>query len=216
MSLKRRGARNLVRKIKQRESYDSVLIVCEGIKTEPYYFEEVRKYFHLSQANVVIDPNSESSPISVVDYSIKLINQAIRDKNPYTKVYCVIDRDRHPSFSQAISKITGFNSTYTSLNSGISIPCFEYWILMHFESTTSPFGASGASPCEDLIKTKLRKHIPGYSKADRGIYKELVQSRLDIAITNSKITLKAAKANVTDDPSTTVHVLIEDLKNLKD
>jgi hypothetical protein len=38
-----RSARDLRRKSGKRPPYDRVLIVCEGEKTEPQYFEEIRK-----------------------------------------------------------------------------------------------------------------------------------------------------------------------------
>lgn len=215
MSLRKRKPHVLSRKIQTRESYDSVLIVCEGKKTEPYYIDELRKYFQLSQANVVIDPNSDSSPISVVEYALKLAKEAIKQKNPYTRVYCVMDRDRHHTFTQAMSKIAGYNSTVTTADTIISIPCFEYWILMHYEATTSIFGASGGSPCDDLIRTKLKNYIPSYSKADRTKSKELIETKLDTAIKNSKTTTKVAKSSGTNNPSTQMHELVEYLKNLK-
>ena len=38
----------------QRESYDRVLIVCEGKKTEPSYFGDLLTHYRLSMANIEI------------------------------------------------------------------------------------------------------------------------------------------------------------------
>ena len=37
-----------------------ILIVCEGAKTEPNYFEGARSYFKLNTANVVVSGESGS------------------------------------------------------------------------------------------------------------------------------------------------------------
>jgi hypothetical protein len=75
-----------------REPYDRILIVCEGEKTEPDYFEDLRRHFRLSSANIEIAENDEgSNPINVVDCAIK----RYRSDRGYDRVYCVFDRDRH-------------------------------------------------------------------------------------------------------------------------
>ena len=150
---KAKKSKDLKRHKESREPYDKVLIVCEGEKTEPYYLTALRDYFKLSQANIRIDPNSDSSPISVVNYAKELIKQS--EKDPYDNVFCVIDRDRHTSFDTAIVQINSFRNKNTKLHSIVSNPCFEYWILLHFTYTTKLFGASGDSPCMDLIKNDL-------------------------------------------------------------
>lgn len=40
--------RKLEREDAQRKSYDRVLIVCEGKKTEPQYFKDIRQFYQLS------------------------------------------------------------------------------------------------------------------------------------------------------------------------
>jgi hypothetical protein len=215
MALKKRTPSQIKRTSRTRESYDKVLIVCEGKKTEPYYLEALRNHFKLSQANVVIDPDSQSAPISVVDFAIQLSKEAIKSGDPYTRVYCVIDKDRHPSYTKALDKAGRYAHALTTLKTIVSIPCFEYWILMHYESTTMVFGASGRSPCDNLINSRLQTHIPGYSKANKAKSKELVETRLEQAIVNSKSTLQSAISAGTDDPSTRMHELVEYLKNLK-
>lgn len=92
----------LQRAKESREPYDKVLIVCEGEKTEPHYLMELRGHLKLSQANIKIDPNSDSSPTSVVKYTKELIKESPKD--PYDHVFCVIDRDRHVDLMQQLLK----------------------------------------------------------------------------------------------------------------
>ena len=119
-----RNIEKLERKKQSREPYDKVLVVCEGEKTEPYYIKALRDHLKLSQANIKIDPDSDSSPTSVVGYAKELIEE--NKKDPYDHVFCVIDRDRHTDFDKAIAQIEGFNAEDTKLHAVVSNPCFEY------------------------------------------------------------------------------------------
>jgi len=66
-----RGIRDLKRKTAQRSSYDRVLIVCEGEKTEPNYFNELIRDKKLNTANVVVeDSRHGSDPMSVVNCAL--------------------------------------------------------------------------------------------------------------------------------------------------
>ncbi len=86
---------------------------------------------------------------------------------------------------------------------------------MHFASTTQSFGTSGHSPCGQLISTALRTHVPGYTKADRSFAKQLIAEKLENARQNSAATYKAAQNAGTDNPSTKMHLLVDELEHLK-
>jgi hypothetical protein len=211
--IKARKTDELKRKVANRELYDKVLIVCEGEKTEPFYIEALRDHFQLATANIYIDPNSDSSPTSVVAYAKKLVEEHKYDS--FDRVFCVIDRDRHADFDKAIAQIAGFKSKTTTMEAIVSTPCFEYWILLHFVYTTKIFGVSGDSPCQELIRDELRTYISEYQKADAAILTSIVQGQLGTAIANSKRAYEEASRNGTDNPLSTMHVLVEYLKNLK-
>lgn len=210
---KAKNVADLKRSKESREPYDKVLIVCEGEKTEPHYLIALRDYLKLSQANIKIDPDSDSSPISVVSYAKKLIKDNKND--PYDHVFCVIDRDRHTSFDTAIAQINGYKNKDTELHAIVSNPCFEYWILLHFTYTTKLFGTSGDSPCLDLIKNDLRTYLPDYEKGDKTIMLPIIRAGLDIAVANAKRANETARRNGTDTPTTKMDELVEYLKDLK-
>lgn len=48
-----RQRKQLERKLNRRASYDRILIVSEGSKTEPNYFREIRAAHRLQTANAV-------------------------------------------------------------------------------------------------------------------------------------------------------------------
>ena len=62
-----RQQKQLARKQGRRASYDRILIVSEGSKTEPNYFREIRAAYRLHTANVEVRPSElGTAPIQVV------------------------------------------------------------------------------------------------------------------------------------------------------
>ena len=71
----------LERKLNKRPSYDRILIVCEGSKTEPFYLKEIRQTYRLHTANVEVRPcQLGTAPIQVVQYAKELFEQGDRHK----------------------------------------------------------------------------------------------------------------------------------------
>jgi len=68
---KAKTERDLARRQAERLTYDRVLIVCEGSKTEPNYLRELIDCLELNTANVEVDGECGSSPISVVHIQSK-------------------------------------------------------------------------------------------------------------------------------------------------
>ena len=64
---KAKAERELSRRKSKRSSYEKVLIVCEGEKTEPNYFNEQVNHYKLNSANVAVDGKCGSSPKSVFE-----------------------------------------------------------------------------------------------------------------------------------------------------
>lgn len=196
---------------KPREPYDVVLIVCEGAKTEPTYFTELKKELRLSSANIrICGRECGSAPISVVDYAIEEFNKS-RD---YDRIYCIFDKDRHETYEAALEKLSR-----TKLRGGAklfaitSVPCFEYWLLLHFSEMARPYGASASfSPCEELLRD-LKVHISDYEKGNDvfGITYPLI----DQAIRRAEIRERNSTTDRNDNPSTKVHHLITYLQEIK-
>lgn len=63
--------RNFARRKPTRKAKDTVLIVCEGEKTEPNYFEELKRDLGLSNMDIVIyGKECDSDPMSVVRHAL--------------------------------------------------------------------------------------------------------------------------------------------------
>jgi len=208
---KARHARSLRRRQAKRSSYDMVLIVCEGEKTEPNYFRALIDDFRLNTANVVVAGNTAgSSPAGIVHFALK----EYRKEKEYDRVYCVFDKDRHTTYSNALDKIKRARlDKEHSIHAITSVPCFEFWLLLHFVYTTKQFDTGSGSICRNVIG-ELNHHIPDYAKGDANIY-QVTRKMMDTAIERGKRILSYCEAGGTDMPSTMVYELVMYLKNLK-
>jgi len=210
---KNRGS--LQRRKPQREAYDRVLIVCEGAKTEPNYLRELQAHYQLSSANLQITGEGGSAPKSVVDLAIRLF-----DQDPdYDSVFCVFDRDGHATYDEAIQRIRDKKLIrrvgkrkigIARFEAIVSVPCFEYWVLLHYEDTTAPMHRYA-----DLLHRLHR--VPGfetYDKGARGLF-AMTRGQLEMALARADRANEAGRQAGTDNPSTQMPTLIRYLMQLR-
>ena len=201
---------DLKRPIPQVETSRRILIVCEGEKTEPNYFEGLVRYHRLQATDVDIKGDCGSSPKSVVKYAKDLLKKSVEDNNEYDKVFCVFDRDSHVKYLEAIGDIT--HARGNVLECCNSVPSFEFWYLLHFVETRKSYTAKGnSSPGDEVIKD-FKKEFKGYKKNDRDMYAKLYEYQ-DRAIAHAKKVLKDAEQVNDYNPSTNVHKLVCNLLN---
>jgi len=210
-----RSAKSLCRRAPSISPRQSVLIVCEGARTEPEYFRSLRKELRLQTVEVVVEgERCGSAPISVVDHAISLRSEREAEAKqsaiavPYDVIWCVMDVEApkpHVSLAAALDKAKA-----NGLDVALSNPTFEYWYLLHFEKT------SALMQSNKVLMKKLKKHHSKYKKNDPGFF-EVVYPRTAEAIKNSKSVLK--EKHYGDDlrdcnPSTHVHCVVEHLQGI--
>ena len=209
---KSKNTKSLARRKSKRQSYDKVLIVCEGEKTEPLYLEGARIHYGLASTNIKIAGRG-TDPASIFSYAKECFDRERNMGDPYDRVYCVFDKDVHHSYADAINSIQTARSktVYFVIP---SVPCFEFWFLLHYRYTTSPYNPlPGRSSCDQII-AELEKFIPGYKKGNRNLFLMLLEN-LDIAKTRAAKVCDQVKVAQTDNPSTKVHELVIYLQNIK-
>ena len=144
-----------------------MLIVCEGEKTEPNYFEEIRKSARIAPADIRVIPSElGTQPLRVVESAIREFSK----KKAYDRVYAVFDRDDHENYANAIHKAEAQNGKLKnderkpiSFCAIVSVPCFEFWLLLHFENVLAWLH-------RDVVYDRLRQYIFGYQKNASDIY----------------------------------------------
>ena len=200
--------RDVRRRPAHREAYSRVLIVAEGRKTEAAYFTGAARHHRLSTANIVV-LGQGADPAAVVREAIKLKRREQRLGDAYDHVFCVFDRDGHTQFESASQR---------ALANGIDLarswPCFEYWLLLHFEFTRKPYTASGTRSRCDACIHDLRRHMPDYRKAQPDVFAGLLD-QLEPAKERAVRAQHDVAATREPNPSTEVHRLVDFLQTLK-
>ena len=182
----------VARKIQKRALKDRILLVTEGKKTEQNYFKGLRKELRIS---VEIKDINKSSLDSLLKKVKRIYNDAWREKNPFTQVIFIIDKDDFTHYESAKNDIKNIDNFCAFF----SEPCFEYWLLLHFQPIEKPF-----NNCSQLKKhTDFKKHFPNYNKTDKNIIQDLLQFR-DTACKNAK-----------NNPHTNLDKLVQYLQKIK-
>lgn len=132
--LKRRAREEKKRMTEFKSKRKFFLIVCEGEKTEPNYFESLKSSLPkgvLELTNIDIDGTGKNT-LSIVEEAKKLRNK-YEEKylRKIDKVWAVFDKDSFPAknFNNAINR--GENSK-PKVNCAWTNEAFELWYLLHF------------------------------------------------------------------------------------
>lgn len=218
-SPKVRQKRQLERKLARRASYDRILIVSEGSKTEPNYFKEIRSDYRLHTANIEVRSSElGTAPIQVVRYAKELFENGDRHKRiqarAFEQVYAVFDRDDHDSYFDALTladsldkKLKNDNKRLIKFSAIASVPCFELWLLLHFEDVSAPVHRKE-------VLSRLKMYIPNYVKgATRSYF--LTKDRLPFAVRRSQILISKFNARTAPEPYTGIVDLVTLLTNMR-
>jgi len=213
-----RQQKQLERKQGRRASYDRILIVSEGSKTEPNYFREIRAAFRLHTANVAVQPSDlGTAPIQVVQYAKELFETGDRHKNiqrrAFEQVYAVFDRDDHASYFNALQlaesldgKLKNDAKQWVRFNAVASVPSFELWLLLHFEDIQAPLH-------RDDVLRRLKRYLPGYEKGAVRVF-TTTRERLATAIQRAEALAARNTAYTAPEPYTAVVDLVKRLSTL--
>ena len=189
-----RGKRLSKRRPYTRSLRQKFLIVCEGKRTEPNYFTSFRV-----RKDVKVQVIGEGyNTLSLVERAIELEREG-----KYDQAWVVFDRDDFPAqhFNEAISlaERNGIGVAYSN-------QAFEIWYLLHFNY-------HDVATSRRLYKQMLTKRLGfEYQKNDPDMYTHLQMKQAD-AIRNAKKLLQTytSPKPERDNPSTTVHRLVEAL-----
>ena len=181
-----------------RELRPRFLILCEGEQTEPNYFKSFRV-----NADVKVIGTGRSTT-GLVEYAKKIHNKAKRNKQAYTAVWVVFDRDDFSpeSFNGAIEQAehAGFGVAYSN-------EAFELWYVLHFDYMDN---AISRQQYQDILSKRL---VEPYRKNDLTLYARLL-NRQPAAIRNAERLLASYQPHpdpANDNPCTAVYHLVREL-----
>jgi hypothetical protein len=196
--------KELERKPPSRIPKPIVLVVCEGAKTEPTYFQALRRAKRMSPQQIKIVPGEEGShPKNVVEYAKSLKEGIRQDGLIVDEVWFVFDRDDHAEIEAAFIQARG-----NHFQIAFSNPCFELWYLLHYQDQTAHIE-------RNWVFSRLKKYLPQYEKAS-SVYPDL-SSHQSQAISRAKKLRKLHRDNGNSEkqnPSTNVDELVSYLNSL--
>jgi hypothetical protein len=151
--------RKKARRAPHRRPKPTILLVCEGSKTEPEYFRGLASHCKNPLVRIKICPE-HGVPLTLVEIAKQYKKDAEREAKRkrdvnlrINAVWCVFDVDDHPHLEEALT---------TARDNGIRIalsnPSFELWLLLHFRDDP------GMKP-RDQIQALLRSHVSEYDKS---------------------------------------------------
>lgn len=195
----------------KRQAPANYLIVCEGKKTEPNYFNGLKKKINEKYGNKVdvLIPNIDikgtgMNTTSLVKYTQKTVNHA---NKVYGQVWVVFDKDDYndEQFDLAVD-----NCNY---NVAWSNPNFELWLLAHFKKVNRY--VSKDDVLQELSKEFQKKGLGDYTKNDTNIFDKVTgEGKLHTAIKNCEYMEELNKDGQASqrNPMTKVYKIVNGLK----
>lgn len=145
--------RKFKRKSPEKPYLKLFVIATEGEVTEPSYFNTL---FKKSQAKVkvqILKSKTQSAPAKVLKRLEGFL--ADHDIRKTDEAWLVVDRDQWSP--QDLQQLCEWTDKATNRCLALSNPCFELWLLLHFED------GRAATDLKE-IKKRLAKHLPHFEK----------------------------------------------------
>lgn len=141
-----------------------ILVVTEGMKSEPTYLEALRRKLKLHSFQVEVLHPGRTDPLNLVEVAVARVKESRQKKRdlfttPFDEAWVVFDREAKHSDRQKSMPLALEKAKSNDIRVALSNPCFEFWILLHFTMTTKPF-----PHCEAVAK-ELKSYLPKYGKA---------------------------------------------------
>jgi hypothetical protein len=145
------------------------LIATEGMKTEPIYFNALKKELEATN-RFNIEVSVEGKGIPTLDLVRKVIRQVENNHQEYDRVWAVFDKDDFKNFDDAI-----YLASQHNVKCAWSNECFELWLLLHFKDVlTSTRRENLFDELETAICEAMRRSNPSaiyrLSKGEKRIY----------------------------------------------
>ena len=126
---RRRSGKPLKRTPGKRPERRTIVVFCEGVNSEPDYVKALKQLTHIAENTALelrIHPE-RSVPLSLVRMAV----QQKRDPE-VDECWCVFDVEwpqNHPNLTEAKALAES-----NEVNLAISNPCFELWLILHFQN----------------------------------------------------------------------------------
>ena len=188
------------------------LVFCEGEKTEPDYLKalkrELGKQVSVS-VEIQVDPGTHgSAPLTLVEAAAEARERADYELGEVDEVWCIFDVEQpvnHPKLNEAVAL-----AQTSGVKVAISNPCFELWLLLHFQDQSAPLDTKPAQ--------RALENLGGID--DKTIDGSKYMSLRDQATRRARLLVDRHKGNGTefpnDNPSSGMFRFLEAVENLSE
>jgi hypothetical protein len=183
------------------------LIVSEGIRTEPLYFNHLKNFLPNHLLETIEINGAGDNTINIVHAAIQGRNKRLSNEllPPFDEVWAVYDKDDFPAhrFNEAVAL-----AAQEGIGSAHSNQSFELWYILHFEYLdTAIHRTAYIKRLSELFNFKYEK---GTSAAVNHLFEH---GNVKLAISRAKklSELNAGKTPSDSCPLTMVHELVEKL-----
>jgi hypothetical protein len=198
------GGRPLKRRVGTRRPRKTLLVFCEGERTEPEYLDALKRQPAVRDAAAVDlrvqTGHGGSVPRTLVSLAAAARTKALDEEAEIDEFWCVFDVEwprNHPGLSEAIER-----ARLNDIRLAVSNPCFELWLILHFEN-------QGAWLDNDAAR-RTRRRLDGSSDKglDAATYMPLAGDAARRAVELEERHERNGTAFPDDNPSSGMHRLL--------
>ena len=140
MTVRRAEAgRSLKRRVAIRTPRKTLVVFCEGTRTEPDYLDALKRQpavRNIAAVDLRVETGQgRTDPRSLVSLAIEARRRAIDTDEEIDEFWCVFDVEwprNHPNLQEAMAM-----ARQNNVEIAVSNPCFELWLILHFQSQGS-------------------------------------------------------------------------------
>ena len=167
----RRSTRQLHRHPPSRKTKKRILIVVEGQVTEPIYFAGLKQRPEIREGYTITVKSGKGGSATQCVKKAQSEKERADNGDPFDEVWCVLDvegKTERPQLDEALKAADDAGLKKPVL----SCPCFEVWLLAHFEKTARRV-ADAKEMIAVLSKRWQSEFQNPYSKNDPRLYDRL-------------------------------------------
>lgn len=137
----RRGeaGRSLKRRVAIRKPRKTLVVFCEGTRTEPDYLDALKRLpavRNIAAVDLRVETGQgRTDPRSLVSLAIEARRRATATDEEIDQFWCVFDVEwpnNHPNLPEAVAL-----ARQNGVEVAVSNPCFELWLILHFQSRSA-------------------------------------------------------------------------------
>jgi len=149
-----RSGKPLKRTAESRRELRTILVFCEGKNTEPDYVGGLKRLPQVQEntaLNIEIHPD-QGAPLTLVEMAVRRIDDPEVDE-----CWCLFDVEwpqNHPNLDAALTLADA-----NGIRLAISNPCFEVWLILHYQDHTRFENTSAVEKASRLLDRRKGKTI---------------------------------------------------------